>query len=306
MVYLLCDWIGSYGLDAAYLAQLQEAGVACEFFKPTVGFPGRFRINFRNHRKIVVVDGRTAFVGGHNVGDEYLGENPEFGHWRDTHVRIEGPAVQAVQLTFLMDWYWMTETIPDFEWTPTPSPEGNVRVISLGTGPNLDIESCRFLMAHAVNSARDRLWMASPYFVPDEGFVQALQMAALRGVDVRIIIPQKSDARIVDLASLSYMRDLASHGVKVYCYRGGFLHEKVFLVDDRWASVGTANVDNRSFRLNFEISTLVFDRMFCDTVGVMFEDDFAQSEELAGDIDEQWSWFRRVAIQTCRLLSPLL
>ncbi len=304
-VYFLCDLVGSHGLGAAYIQELTEAGVEFHFFRPDIRGRSRFRINFRNHRKIVVVDGRVAFVGGHNVGDEYLGKNPEFGHWRDTHVRVEGPAVQAAQLTFLVDWYWMTGKVPEFKWTPIAAPKGEAFILSLGSGPNQEIETCRLFMVHATKAARRRLWIASPYFVPDEGFMQDLQAAALRGVDVRIMLPKKPDHWAVYLASFSYMRDLIPHGVKVYRYTKGFLHEKAILVDDRWASIGTANVDNRSFRLNFEISMLVFDREFCRKVAEMFERDFEDCEIQPADACDRRGFFFRLAVQVCRLLAPL-
>jgi len=305
-VYFLCDAIGSHHLSAAYVRELSEAGVEFHFFKPDVGGPSRFRINFRNHRKIVVVDGRVAFVGGHNVGDEYLGKSPRFGHWRDTHVQVAGPAVMAIQLTFLVDWYWMTGRIAEFDWIPVASPRSRAHIISLASGPNSQIESCRLFMVHAVNTAQRRVWMASPYFVPDEGFVQALQMAALRGVDVRIMLPKHPDHRTVYLASFSYLQDLIPHGVKIYRYTEGFLHEKVILVDDRWASVGTANVDNRSFRLNFELSVLAFDTPFCHDVARMFEDDFTHCELQRADACEERGLFFRLVVRLCRLFAPLL
>lgn len=304
-VYFLCDSIGSLGLRPAYTEALADAGIEFRFFRPDIRGRSRFRINFRNHRKIVVVDGRMAFVGGHNVGDEYLGKDPQFGHWRDTHVRVEGPAVQAVQMTFLVDWYWMTDTIPEFDWMPVAASGGEARILPLASGPNQDIETCRLFMVHAINTARRRLWIASPYFVPDEGFVQALQMAALRGVDVRIMLPQKPDHRAVYLASFSYLRDLIPHGVKIYRYTKGFLHEKAILVDDRWASIGTANVDNRSFRLNFEISMLVFDTPFCHEVARMFERDFADCEIQPADACERRGLFFRLIVRVCRLFAPL-
>ncbi len=305
-VYLLCDSIGSYYLGRDYFRVLSDAGVDCRFFTSSKGWlPARFHLNFRNHRKIVVIDGKEAFVGGLNVGDEYLGKNRYFGHWRDTHMTLRGPAVQGVQIAFAKDWYWMAETIPDFNWDPEPA-HGTAEVLSLETGPDSTVESCRLTMIHAIHSARKRLWIASPYFVPDEGFVQALLSAAMRGVDVRILLPQKPDHLLVYLASFSYLEDLVPQGVKVYRYLEGFLHQKVWLVDDWLAMVGTANVDNRSFRLNFEISLLVFDKRFCHAVETMLEQDFAQSEEQSAHVCQERGRLFHMAVHACRLMAPVL
>lgn len=305
-VYLLCDAIGSYYLGRQYFHTLQEAGVDCRFFRTSKGWvPARFHLNFRNHRKIVVIDGREAFVGGLNVGDEYLGTNRYFGHWRDTHVAVHGPAVQGVQLAFAKDWYWMTEHLPDFDWDPQAA-EGDTCILPLDTGPESAVESCRLTMIHAIHSARERLWIASPYFVPDEGFVQALVAATMRGVDVRILLPQKPDHRLVYLASFSYLEDLVPCGIKIYRYQEGFLHQKVWLVDNWLAIVGTANVDNRAFRLNFEISMLVFDEGFCHEVEAMLEEDFSHSEEQPAHVCQQRGLLFRIAVRACRLMAPVL
>jgi cardiolipin synthase len=239
------------------------------------------------------------------VGDEYLGKDRYFGHWRDTHLALRGPAVQGVQIAFAKDWYWMAGVIPDFNWEPEPT-ESDVDVISLETGPDSEIESCRLTMIHVIHSSRKRLWIASPYFVPDEGFVQALLSAAMRGVDVRILLPQKPDHRLVYLASFSYLEDLVPYGVKVYRYTEGFLHQKVWLVDDWLATVGTANVDNRSFRLNFEITMMVFGRSFCQKVETMLKQDFAQSAEQSADVCRQRGRLFRIGVRACRLMAPVL
>lgn len=306
-VSLLFDHIGSRKLGGEYIADLQTGGVDIAGFGATRHHAKRFHINFRNHRKIVIVDGRIAFVGGHNVGDQYVGSSARFGHWRDTHVAIEGPAVQGVQVVFLEDWYWATRQVPDLHWKPQPVENGhNMCVLPLETGPIDKIEACTLFFMEIISSAKERLWIASPYFVPDEGITNALQLAALRGVDVRILIPDKPDHRLVYLAAFSYLEEMDAAGVKMYRYEGGFLHQKVALVDDHLAAVGTANLDNRSFRLNFEITMVVSDREFAKRVTAMLESDLERSRRIdSSEYTKRHIGFR-FAVRISRLLSPLL
>ncbi|RMG57820.1 MAG: cardiolipin synthase, partial [Gammaproteobacteria bacterium] len=178
-VHLLYDEVGCWALPRAYLEQLREAGVEVSGFTSIGRRRSRFRINFRNHRKVVVVDGRVAFLGGHNVGDEYLGLDPKLGHWRDTHVALRGPVVHAVQLAFLEDWYWSTERIPQLDWQPRMAAEPGVNTLVLPSGPADELDTFAMYILEAINAARHRLWIVSPYFVPDEGVIYALQLAAL-------------------------------------------------------------------------------------------------------------------------------
>ncbi|MGB6001750.1 MAG: cardiolipin synthase, partial [Thermoanaerobaculia bacterium] len=265
-VYFLYDEVGSHSLSKSYINELREAGAQILDFHTRKGPGNRFQINFRNHRKIVVVDGHTAWVGGHNVGDEYMGRDPEFGHWRDTHIRITGPAALAVQLSFLEDWYWATGKAPEFGWAPhLPGGEGK-EVLIFPTGPADRLESATLMFLTGINAARERVWIASPYFVPDESLMNALYLAALRGVDVRIIIPDKADQTLVSLAAYSYFEEAALSGIRFFRYMDGFLHQKVVLIDDELSAIGTANFDNRSFRLNFEITAVVADPAFAAEV----------------------------------------
>jgi phosphatidylserine/phosphatidylglycerophosphate/cardiolipin synthase-like enzyme len=179
---------------------MAAAGIQAHQFNTTKGRANRFQINFRNHRKIVVVDGQEAWVGGHNVGDEYLGQDPKSGPWRDTHIRVCGPVVQAVQLTFAEDWHWASGAMLDLEWIPTPCSSGkSVAALALPSGPADILETCTLFFIKAIQSAEHRLWIASPYFVPDEQFITALQLAVLKGVDVRLLIPRKTDNQLVTL-----------------------------------------------------------------------------------------------------------
>ncbi len=304
---LLYDEVGSHALPRSYRAQLRAAGVAVSAFHTTRGRRNRFQLNFRNHRKILVVDGRIGCVGGHNVGDEYLGLGP-LGHWRDTHVRIEGPAVLALQRVFAADWYWATREVLTLDWgLPPPAPAGaGQAVLIYPTGPADTLESCSMFFHQMIAGARRRLWIASPYFVPDAPVFAALQLAALRGLDVRILLPAKPDHRMVYLASFSFLETADRTGIKIYRYQDGFLHQKVLLVDDEVASVGSANLDNRSLRLNFEITAIVVDREFAAQVQAMLESDFRQARPTtAADLHQRGRAFQW-AVRAARLLDPIL
>ncbi len=304
-VCFLYDEIGSHDLPSVYLEELKAAGIAASAFNTRKGRGNRFQINFRNHRKVVVVDGRVAWIGGHNVGDEYLGKHPKFGHWRDTHVRIEGPAVLEAQLAFVEDWHWATETTPALNWSPIASSEGNQRVLIVPTGPADQLETATLMFLDAINSASRRIWIASPYFVPDDSIVDALQLAGLRGVDVRILIPDKPDHLLVFLAAYSYFAEAGQTGVRFFRYTDGFLHQKVMLIDDQVATVGTANFDNRSFRLNFEITAVVFDPVFAATVNRMFEADFKNAREMnSRELEKKFVGFK-LAVRLARLTAPV-
>jgi cardiolipin synthase len=289
-VHFLYDEIGSYTLSRGYLAELREAGVEVSPFHSRKGRRNRFQINFRNHRKIVVTDGHTAWVGGHNVGDEYIGKG-ELGDWRDTHIKIEGPAALAAQLSFFEDWYWATDSVLDLAWSAQKIAEDGFDVLTVPTGPADTLETAGLMFVHAINSAQRRIWIASPYFVPDEAVMAALQLAGLRGVDV---------------AAFSYFDEAGSTGVKFYRYTEGFLHQKVMLIDDVVTAIGTANLDNRSFRLNFEITSFVVDGEFASQAEQMFLDDFDRSRLMQpGDYDDRGFWFK-FAVRLARLTSPVL
>jgi cardiolipin synthase len=305
-VYMLYDEVGSKGLPKPYLDALQAAGVQASAFKPTQGPRNRFQLNFRNHRKMVVVDGETGWVGGHNVGDEYLGLDPEMTPWRDTHVRIVGPAVLQLQAAIAGDWYWATRTIPELNWEPRAAADSDQRVMIVLSAPTRQLETAGLLFVTALNSARHRIWISAPYFVPDEAVTKALQLAALRGVDVRILTTGKGDSLAVFLAAFHYIQELRDLGIRFYAYQPGFLHEKVMLVDDEVSTVGTANFDNRSFRLNFEVTAVVVDRGFAAAMKAMFEDDFAHAQAIdPAEFDRKPFWWR-LGVNLSRLASPVL
>ncbi len=304
--FMLYDEIGSQGLPEAYLNELRAAGVEVSSFKPTQGWRNRFQLNFRNHRKIVVVDGKTSWVGGHNVGDEYLGLDPDLSPWRDTHVRLDGPVALQLQAAWLADWYWATRALPDLNWLPSLVDDSDVMAMIIPSAPTQQLETAGLFFVNALNATRDRIWLSAPYFVPDEAIMKALELAALRGVDVRIITSGKNDNLAVQLAAFYYIEKLAGLGIRFYEYAPGFLHEKVMLMDNSIASVGTANFDNRSFRLNFEVTALIADEDFAKQMEAMFESDFGHGSELDPETLKDRPFWWRFGVHLSRLAAPVL
>lgn len=275
-------------------------------FNTRRGWWNRFQINFRNHRKIVISDGRVAYVGGLNVGDEYMGQSKRFGHWRDTHVELRGPAVAAVEFSFLQDWHWATGALLSLPDVPiTPDPAASIPAIVIPSGPADALETATLTLLTLINAAKSRLWISSPYFVPDETLYDALQLAALRGVDVRIMLPAVPDHLLVYLSAFSYLDSGERVGVKFFRYTSGFLHQKVWLVDDDLAAVGTANLDNRSMKLNFEITLLFADKAFVAAIAQMLEKDFAASRPAPADELKKRSLLFRFGVRLARLTSPV-
>ena len=303
-VFFLFDEFGSYKLPERYLRELKAAGVECHSFGVNRFWWSRLQLNFRNHRKIVVADGEVALIGGLNVGDEYLGRDARFGGWRDTHLAMRGPVVQAVQLVFLEDWFWASNSMPELVWE-TRLEEADQIAAVIPTGPADPADSWQLVVAEAANTARQRLWIASPYFVPDEGVLTALQAAAIRGVDVRILIPERPDHLLVWLSAFSYFEESMPYGVRIFRYQRGFLHQKVMLIDHRLAAVGSANLDNRSFRLNFEITGFSPDPAFVDEVARMLEADFEASVEARVEDFSEKPFLFRTACRVARLLAPV-
>jgi cardiolipin synthase len=305
-VIVLYDEVGSKGLSQNYINRFLEAGVEISSFKPNQGFSNRFQLNFRNHRKMVVVDGKVAWLGGLNVGDEYLGLDPEFSPWRDTHVRLEGPAALQVQLTLMGDWYWATRKQLELKWKPHVAAGANQKVLVLPTAPVNNRETAGLFFVAALNAAQDRIWLSAPYFVPDEAVIKSLQLAAMRGVDVRIITSGKGDSLPVWLAAFYYIELLHDTGIKFYAYEPGFLHEKVMLVDHQISTVGTHNFDNRSFRLNFEVMAIVNDEGFASQMEAMLLDDFKHSVIIDPNEFKKKSFLWRLGMRLSYLASPVL
>lgn len=308
-VRVLFDEIGSYALPRSYVRNLRRRGVAIRPFASTRGPRNRFQLNFRNHRKVLVVDGREGFLGGFNVGDEYLGRSQRFGPWRDTHVHITGPALIGLQLSFAEDWHWATGEVCPANWTrctePAESHGETHAALVIPSGPADDQPTAGLMVQHAIHSARERLWIASPYFVPDEGVQDALKLAVLRGVDVRILIPDRPDHLLVYYSAFAFLGPMLAAGVRVFRYRPGFLHQKVFVVDEDAAGVGTVNLDNRSFRLNFEITCVALGRRWAEDVAEMLERDFERSREMSAEEMRTMGIARRLLARTAYLLAPI-
>lgn len=306
-VRVMYDGVGSQRLSSRWPARLREAGA--EVLNPDTsrGPTSRLNINFRNHRKTVVVDSRVAFVGGHNVGDEYLGRDPTFGPWRDTHLRIEGPVVIQVQRVFAEDWHWASgqSLAGALDWTPRDVASPGVLSALVPTGPGDDMDAGSLMFFTAITAARRRVWITSPYFVPDTDISAALVTAALAGRDVRLILPAAIDHYLPWLAAHAYYDEVRAAGVKIYRYCEGFMHQKVILVDDDLSAVGTANLDNRSFRLNFESMVFSEDREFAGRVEAMLEADLERSELFETPLTEQGRLIR-VGAPLARLFAPVL
>ncbi|MFT5123905.1 MAG: cardiolipin synthase, partial [Verrucomicrobiales bacterium] len=304
-IYFLFDDIGSRKLPGRYVRGLRKAGVHVYPFRSSRGRLTRLQINFRNHRKIVVVDGLTAFVSGYNIGDEYLGRVKRFGPWRDTGLQVTGPAVLSLQIPFMEDWHWITRENLKLSWHVPELKHPGHEVLVLPTGPADDLETCHLYYLQAIHSARERLWICSPYFVPDQALVSAIQLAALRGVDVRIMLPEKPDHLLVFLSSFSYFHELHQVGARVFRYQPGFMHQKVLLVDNKIAAVGSSNLDNRSCFLNFELNLLVANPAFIMEVKSMLRADFEQCREVVEDEMNQRNIGFQIMVRLARVLSPL-
>lgn len=312
-VYFLYDNIGSHDLAHHYIKNMENNGIEVACFNDAEFSINRLQLNFRNHRKILITDGKKAFVGGLNLGNEYIGISDKFTCWRDTHALFTGPCVQGVQLAFLEDWYSETRKIPKMNWTPIKSegpeskelPFPDKDVLVLPSGPIDDLETGTLFFLHLINSARNRLWIASPYFIPDVQIISALQLAVLRGVDVRILLPGQPDNKLMQLTSYASFQEVISTGVKIYHYLPGFMHQKVLLIDNNISAIGTANLGNRSFRINFELMMLIAGRSFASEVEEMLKHDFSLSQEFDVNKIQLKPFFSRLVIKAARLMAPL-
>lgn len=305
-VYFLFDQIGSAWLSPKYIKRLRAAGVHIESFRTNRWGRNPFLLNFRNHRKIVICDSKVAYIGGSNIGREYFRLTRRFKKWRDTDIQIRGPVIQDIQRSFEKDWFWATEKrIPGIHTSCEPADE-NLPVIAIPTGPVSDLEEGSLLFHHLITLSQKRVWIASPYLVPDSGIVRALQLAALRGVDVRILLPTIWDHPLVSLASAFYAREMVKSGVRIYRYQPGFMHQKALLIDEDFSLLGTPNLDNRSLHINFEIALLVYGSEFAKQCEAMLTEDFQNSIELREETFREESPGFVLATRFARLFSPLL
>ncbi len=306
-VRVMVDGLGSHGTKSSFFQEMRDVGIKVAVFFP-VQFPFLSnRLNFRNHRKIVVVDGKVGLLGGMNIGDEYLSRDPKLGYWRDTHLLVRGDSVQVMQRTFLNDWFFVTrEKITDPKYYPRAERVGNMLVQIVPSGPDAEFESIRQMFFAACATAERRIYLETAYFIPDDSIIMALKTAALSGVDVRLIVQGVPEYKLTYWASRSYFSEMLDAGVKIYQYQKGIMHAKVLLVDDEIAVLGSANFDIRSFLLNFEIGAFFYSREFARRL----EDDFEQ--DLQNSLQVELASFRnrplpeRLKESGARLLSPLL
>jgi cardiolipin synthase A/B len=307
-VRFLYDAVGSWQLSKEYKSDLREAGVEVIPFAP-VKLPFLSNNNnYRNHRKIIVIDGKIGFVGGLNIGDEYMGRNTYYGNWRDTHMYLRGEAVRSLQTIFIQDWYYMTgkTLLKQTYLSPEVVVEDQGGIQLIAGGPDSQWETIKILFFSMMITAKKSIWIASPYFIPDEDILSALRVAALSGIDVRLLVPNRPDKKIVFYASQSYYPELLEAGVKIYRYNEGFLHSKLVIVDNELASIGTSNMDMRSFHLNFEVNAFLYRTQSTVQLVKDYLNDIEHSTELKLETFKQRSIFMKLYESTCRLLSPLL
>lgn len=307
-VRFIYDDVGSWNLKRSFIRSLREAGVQVHCFMPVV-FPWlTSKINYRNHRKIVVIDGTVGYTGGLNIADRYL-TGTKHGPWRDTHLKMEGTAVHMLQLTFLTDWYFATGIqLQDKEKYLSVLDEqvGNTAVQIATSGPDSDWATIMQAYFAAITKAVDHIYISTPYFMPGESLLTALKVAALSGVDVRIMLPSRSDSKIVYWASRSYIAELLEAHIKVYLYTEGFNHSKIMTIDNHFSSIGTANMDNRSFEDNFEVTAMIYDREVTDCIEQRFLRDLEGCVRLTR---RRWATRPRMEVfkeSVARLFSPLL
>jgi len=307
-VRVLYDGVGSIrAYRAGFFDELESAGGEAAAFLPPHFAKIIERVNFRNHRKIAVIDGKVGFVGGMNIGDEYLGLDPNTGPWHDAHLRIGGPAVAALQRIFLTDWMFTTgRQVADGRYFPEVERSGDALAQIVASGPDCRWPTIQQLHFQAITAAADEVLIATPYFVPGRSMLTALETAALRGVDVRVMLPSKSDVRIVTSAARSYYEELLEAGVRIFEFTGGFLHSKTIAVDRRFGSVGSANMDVRSFHLNFEASAFIHNEPFARALRKQFEADAESCVEIDLETFRRRPRLKKFGQSIAQLLSGIL
>ncbi len=309
-VRLLYDMFGFLGLKKSFFSPLIAAGGQVRPFLPHL-FSNLLHANYRNHRKIVVIDGKIAYTGGMNVGDEYNSRWKEDRTWRDTHLKVCGPGVYMFQTRFLMDWKLCTGKGFDIKsgrlanyFPPIPAC-GRIPIQVVSSGPDADDHFIELAYIKLIHKAAHTLYIQTPYFIPDDVFLSAIKVAAASGVDVRVMVPDKGDRAYVHYATLSYVEDLLNCGVRVYFYHG-FLHAKTMVTDQLITSVGSANLDVRSLCINFEINTFLYDAAFAEKYTGIFLEDIQNCTEMTRELYAKRPWYRRAVESVCRLFSPIM
>ena len=303
-VRVIFDDVGCWSLPKTYIREMRAAGIQIYPFLPVRFHRIADKANYRNHRKIIVIDGETGFVGGLNFADRYMNGLPGIGIWRDTHLRVKGEAVTSLQIVFLIDWYFVRQELllNKEDYMPYKKEDGNVIVQTVASGPDSDWASIQQAYFTLINTAKKYVFISTPYFMPGETTLNCIKAAAMGGIDVRILLPHKSDSWLTQWCSRSYVEELLEAGVKVYWYQKGINHSKVIVVDGMMASVGTANMDMRSFDENFEVNLIIYDRNVAKNLAASFVDSVEESIH-------KWKFRpkrQKIRESVARLFAPLL
>ncbi|MHB7917668.1 cardiolipin synthase [Staphylococcus borealis] len=308
-VKILYDDVGSKKVRMSKFHHFQSLGGEVEAFFASKFPLINFRMNNRNHRKIIIIDGQVGYIGGFNIGDDYLGLG-KLGYWRDTHIRVEGNAIDALQIRFILDWNSQAHR-PQFEYDEKYFPaknqhRGKSAIQIASSGPAFELHQIEYGYTKMIMSAKKSIYMQSPYFIPDQSYINALKMAANAGVDVHLMIPCKPDHPFVYWATFSNAAELLNSGVKIYTYQNGFIYSKVMIIDDELCSVGSANMDYRSFALNFEVNAFIYDESIAKQIRTAYEEDIKKSKLLTLDAYNKRSLSIKIKEDIAKLVSPIL
>lgn len=308
-VKFICDGMGGRGLHRNFFKEFLDAGGQVGIFLKPLAGKLNVRVNYRDHRKIAVIDGKVGYTGGFNIGAEYLGLSQKFGYWRDTHIRIEGDAIDQLELRFIMDWYFASNENLSSNITYFPQ-RNNIKGASVqivSSGPDCKYHQIKNSYFKLINEAEKSIYIATPYFIPDDSILEAIKIAALSGIDVKVLIPGKPDHPFVYWANLSYSGELLNSGVKFYQYdKNSFIHSKLIMVDSLVCSIGTANMDVRSFNVNFEVNAIIYDKEITEELEKEFLNDLKKSVEITSESYNKRSLKVKIHEAVSRLISPML
>lgn len=308
-VRVLFDAMGCRSVQKKFWKELKKQGIHIAVFFPALFGRLHLRVNYRNHRKIVIIDGKIGYVGGFNIGKEYIGLDPKFGHWRDTHLRIRGSAVTALLVRYIQDWDYAAKenlfTNPEYMVYPDEKC-GDIKMQIISSGPDSVSQNIRNNYLRLIHKAKKSIYIQTPYFIPDEAIQTALIVAIYSGVEVNVMIPCKPDHPFVYWATMSYIGELIMAGANCYTYNNGFLHAKGLSIDGEACCYGTANMDIRSFSLNFEVNAMIYDEKIAQEMERIFREDLKLCTRITKDMYKGRSLWHRFKEQVCRLLSPVL
>lgn len=308
-VRILYDAMGCRSTGKKFWKDLEKQGIHVAVFFPAIFGRLQLRVNYRNHRKIAIIDGRIGYVGGFNIGKEYIGLDPKFGHWRDTHLRIRGSALVPLLVRYIQDWDYAANenlfTHPEYFVYPDENC-GSTKMQIISSGPDSVNQDIRDNYLRLIHKAKKSIYIQTPYFIPDESIQTALLIAAYSGVEVNVMIPCKPDHPFVYWATMSYVGELVMAGANCYTYNNGFLHAKGLSIDGEACCYGTANMDIRSFALNFEVNAMIYDEKIAQQMEDIFREDLKLCTQITKDMYKGRSLWLRFKEQVCRLLSPVL